>query len=299
MCNVLNNVTLYLLFLLLTSAICSAQSSYNGLTPGKSTRPEVERLLGPPVKEHSKTLVEYSPQRATGRIFVQYAPGTAVVERFEFLCRTQNSSCDDLIRGPNLSLAESSYFRDVWTADPNGTIVRYYGPPQNAAMTVDNESGGSYYALSPARVALYSAELYKAATTTADEAAKNDPTQLTVRSLRFFEADTNSLPLEQRAYRRRFSGEGTRFVSYEIMLAYPKNKLGRPITITSVWSRDGPMQPVRIVLDNNYDSAETYRIFNQGLGKDDGRGFSQRKGNWKVEIYIEGQLVATGTFEIY
>jgi hypothetical protein len=281
------------------SITVAAQASFNGLTPGKSTRPEVERLLGKPVKEHSQTLIEYSPQRATGRIFVQYAPDTAVVERFEFLCRTPTTTCAELTRLLKLPLSDMAFWTASYADDSSGKTVRYYGAPVYLAITVDNESEGSFYSLSPARVALYSAELYKTAVDATEDEDKRDRPQLAVRSLRFFESGQDSLPFEERVYHRRFAGEGTRWVNYEITLAYPKAKLGRPISITCVWSRDGPMQPIRQVLDNNYDSAATYRIYNRGLGRVDGRGFAERKGKWKAEIYVEGQLVATGTFEIY
>lgn len=292
---------IYFLVLLFAALVVStaAQSSYNGLTPGKSTRAEVERTLGKPIKEHSPTLIEYPPQKATGRIFVQYAPDTALVERLEFLCRTPNSGCDGLIRSLTLPVPAPVFWSAAYSGDANGKTVRYYGAPRFLAITIDNESEGLYYSLSPARLAFYSADLYTTALAAAEEAHKIDPAQLTVRSLRFFESDKDSQPFDQRDYRRRFAGEGTRYVNYEITLAYPKAKLGRPIAITAVWSRDGPMEPVRLVLHDNYDNTETYRTYSHGIGNVDGRQFVQRKGKWKAEIYIEGQLVAVGTFEIY
>ena len=42
--------------LLFACATCFGQSTYKGLTPGQSTKTDVERVLGPPVKEHSETL---------------------------------------------------------------------------------------------------------------------------------------------------------------------------------------------------------------------------------------------------
>lgn len=195
-------------FVLLSCATAFGQTTFKGLTPGKSTRTEVERGLGKPIKEHTATLVEYPPQNQTGRIFVQYRPGPDLVERFEFLCRAAGSSCDNLIRSLKLSTSVMPYALNS-SGDGSGKVVRYYYPPQYFATTIDDESEGSFYLLTPARVALYSPELYDAAI--ADEKRKKDPEQLTVTSLRFFESGIDSVPFEDRDYRHRFSGEGTRY----------------------------------------------------------------------------------------
>lgn len=105
-------------FLLLHSVASFGQSSYKGLTPGKSTRVDVERVLGRPVNKVSETLIEYRPQPLTGKIYVQYRRSSPVVERIEFLCRTENSTCNDLIKSLYLSLrplpGEKS-FTGSWT----------------------------------------------------------------------------------------------------------------------------------------------------------------------------------------
>jgi hypothetical protein len=44
---------------LLSCAACFGQTSYKGLTPGSSMRADAARVLVRPVKELSKTLVEY------------------------------------------------------------------------------------------------------------------------------------------------------------------------------------------------------------------------------------------------
>ena len=55
-----------LTFLLLVTAVtCFSQTSYKNLSPGKSTRADVERMFGQPVQSVSKTLAEYKSQRLT------------------------------------------------------------------------------------------------------------------------------------------------------------------------------------------------------------------------------------------
>lgn len=283
-------------------AACAAafgQTEYRGIRPGTTLRADTERVLGQPVKQHSPTLIEYPAQGPSGRIFVQYAAEAGRVERIEFLCRTSNSNCDELTRILKLPISEIGYYTATHAADPGGKIVRYFRAPYYLVVTVDNESEGGFYWLSPARIALYSEELYRSAEAMASAEAAKEVPFLTVRSLRFFEGGMDPPPQWERVYRRKFAGEGTRYVHYELGVAYPKSKLGQPVKITAVWSRDGPMEPVRQINDTKYDYASTSYYFSHGLGNVDGQQFARRKGKWKVEIYMEGQLVATGTFEIY
>ena len=159
---------LTVMLLIVVSAVVSlAQTSYKGLMPGKSRKLEVERVLGRPVKEHSKTLIEYGPQPLTGRIYVQYRMDSAVVERIELVCRLESSTCDDFTRSLGLRLPEQSETGTL--ADSKWTML--YGPPHfivmsggSAGMTGDSDP--------TARMAFYSRELYEAQFVRVEEANK-------------------------------------------------------------------------------------------------------------------------------
>src|SRR6185436_14802756 len=58
------------------------QTAFHGLTPGKSTKAEVEKALGRPVRQLSETLSEYKSQ-GPEQIFVQYLGGSGGVARIE------------------------------------------------------------------------------------------------------------------------------------------------------------------------------------------------------------------------
>lgn len=77
-----------ILFLLLTCAACFGQSTYMGMTPGKSTRADIERILGQPVQSMSETLIQYKPRWDADKIYVQYQDDSAeaIVERIELIC---------------------------------------------------------------------------------------------------------------------------------------------------------------------------------------------------------------------
>lgn len=85
------NKTLAAIFLVLLScATCFAQSTYLGLTPGVSTRVNVESDFGKPIQSVSRTLIEYQPPAYVdaSKIYVQYADDSpaARVVRIEMVC---------------------------------------------------------------------------------------------------------------------------------------------------------------------------------------------------------------------
>jgi hypothetical protein len=151
------NRLIIVLFFLLTANVGYGQTTVKGLTPGKSTKTEVERVFGQPVNKVSETLIEYRPQPLTGKIFVQYREGSPVVERIEFICRSANSNCSDFLKNISLRLPDTNESAKV-PADGSSKIVVYYAPPLYLATTIDEEDA-------PARVAFYSRDLYAVAVT--------------------------------------------------------------------------------------------------------------------------------------
>lgn len=148
-----------LAFLLLVYTNCFGQMNVNGMMPGKSTRAEVERVLGQPVRKVSETLVEYRPMELTGKIFVQYRSSGEVVERLEILCRLQNSNCNDFAKkwGLDALLARDPEAVNMDEFD-NGKTVFFYRQPHYVVTTVDPKDEGG--ATVPFRIAFYSRELY-------------------------------------------------------------------------------------------------------------------------------------------
>jgi tetratricopeptide (TPR) repeat protein len=148
-------------FFLLFCATCFAQTEFHGLTPGKSTRVDVERVLGQPVNKVSATLIEYRPQPLTSNIYVQYRTGSTVVERIEVSCRLENSTCDDFGKSANLRLPKNPETAKV----PQNTSEKhalYYGPPLYVVTTYGDDGVGQSKAV-PARIGFYSRELYASA----------------------------------------------------------------------------------------------------------------------------------------
>ena len=167
--------TLLIVLLTLGPAIWSSgQSTFRGLTPGRSTRPELEREIGHPVKALSATLFEYKEPEDLGRpmgvdkIFVQYRDESpsAVIERIEVLCdypgRPQNRP--DGCYGINERLKERGLkgrlYAHIVEEEKSGLtrMTNYYGPPALSVHT-DRKDGERPI---QSRLGLYSAELFDA-----------------------------------------------------------------------------------------------------------------------------------------
>src|SRR5581483_9484458 len=174
------------MLLLAMCAACFGQTTFMGLTPGKSTRAQAEQVLGLPVNKVSPTLAEYKerPLKLThakvtlnsGKIFVQYRDdGSAIVERIELiLC-----GLADMNRECNVHAMHAEYDPSVPDSEEvrlsGGTLdalqvisgsnrykaTWYFGPPRYMIRTDINKSSdaGSYIEV---RWAFYSKELYEA-----------------------------------------------------------------------------------------------------------------------------------------
>src|SRR5688572_25611481 len=74
-----------LLFVLGSITICFGETNFRGLEAGRSTRAEVEKTLGPALRELSATLSEYKSEKEREKIYVQYGQESNVAHRIELL----------------------------------------------------------------------------------------------------------------------------------------------------------------------------------------------------------------------
>ena len=81
----INRTLIVILFVMLSYVACFGQSSFQQITPGKSTRDYVASVLGEPVRTISATLFEYKPPAGIANVEVEYIAIGAipVVERIE------------------------------------------------------------------------------------------------------------------------------------------------------------------------------------------------------------------------
>jgi hypothetical protein len=159
----MNRTSLIIICLLLSCAACFGQSSYKGLTPGRSTRSDVGHVLGQPIKELSKTLVEYKSPDEAARLYVQYSDESpaAIVERIELACLTDRdgtyNQCFELGQlGGVLNDAFSVTTNQDGPAHLSAHRVEYYSAPRFIVVTTIIKGFKPEM-----RKAFYSKELYE------------------------------------------------------------------------------------------------------------------------------------------
>jgi hypothetical protein len=117
-----------LFFALISCATGFGQSSFQEITPGTSTRNDVARVFGQPVRAISATLFEYNPPSGIARVEVEYA-GSSVVRRIEvyFVIPVSRSA---LINRFNLSPHAESM-----NSNPAGRLMEYFGDSALLVLT--------------------------------------------------------------------------------------------------------------------------------------------------------------------
>lgn len=140
-----------LFWLMLAGAATFGQTSFQGLSPGVSTRSDVARVLGPPVRTISVTHFEYNAPAGIGMVEVRYSESSSLVEQVDvhFLKPISRSA---LIAKFNLPQQASAQ-----TVTEDGKRVEYFGDRALLALTYassDTSSGAS-------QIAYYSRDFFQ------------------------------------------------------------------------------------------------------------------------------------------
>jgi len=131
-----------------------------------------------------------------------------------------------------------------------------------------------------------------------------------ITALRFFEGSPcDEPPLKQRAYRQRFAKVITRDIFTELTLEYPKPEQRLDFTIQAVYQRKAPEgEVVSRPEKKTYlpaDSQRSVHSFRSRAGElvlcapGGGGGSDWPVGPYTVDVFINGEKVASGSFEIY
>jgi PEGA domain len=118
-----------------------------------------------------------------------------------------------------------------------------------------------------------------------------------VEEMKFFESGYDSPELGKRTYQSRFDHRSTRYVNWELDLACPAIPARVDFSINAIWyNPDGTVFANQNM--NTYALPTwTTPVFNFGRGW-------KASGNWKtgwyrVELFVNGNRIATGSFEVY
>ena len=115
----------------------------------------------------------------------------------------------------------------------------------------------------------------------------------TVEGLFFYESGKGFPHQKDRVYRTEFGQSQTRYVNWEIRLKYPKP--GRRIDFAVHHKYFDPQGKMLAEYDNNSYIESNWTSSNHAGGYTAG---TWTAGNYRVELYVAGNKVASGTFEV-
>jgi hypothetical protein len=118
-----------------------------------------------------------------------------------------------------------------------------------------------------------------------------------IKSLRFYEGGYNNPPTSERVYGTRFSQAATRYVWWELSLFYPAPGKQLNFIIRQIWrSEDGSVlanQEMRTYILNTWVNSEHCHSWGSTMVP------SWPLGHYALELYVDGKMIAKGSFEIY
>jgi hypothetical protein len=115
-------------------------------------------------------------------------------------------------------------------------------------------------------------------------------------ALQFFEGPQNTPPKNERRYASQFSRRTTRYISWDLNLAYPMRNSRANFSMRQVWTKpDGTVDhdsEFATYADAGWSHSNHYIGF-EAIGGD---GWSL--GAYRVDLYVDNRKIASGTFEV-
>ena len=278
------------------------QSTYKGLTPGQSTRSDVERALGQPVHQISERLFEYAKDGK--QIYVQYSKDSPTAIRFQVIYSPSVERESVLVAERLPKVADTS------RPSKKGALEEYFAAPQYMVLTYEGSS--------PTRVAqvgYYSRALFESVTpelpkSSAPPAASQSTTpadapsrpadipslNANVAALLFYEGGAENVPFGQRQYKTRFSKADTRGVCAQLDLSHPDAGRTSEFSIEYVFHHNGAFH-YKTITPSRIEAGWTSSNRAQCIGWPTAGNWAF--GSYLAELFIEGRKVAAGSFEVY
>ena len=118
----------------------------------------------------------------------------------------------------------------------------------------------------------------------------------TVEGLRFYEAPAGGVPKDDRQYLRFFDGSNVRYLVFEMTIFYPFQPVSQSFDIEWVYYRNGVYDSGSVTSESTLQGY-TGSIHAIGWGND--LPGSWLPGDYVLELFSEGVLIATGEVGIY
>lgn len=116
-------------------------------------------------------------------------------------------------------------------------------------------------------------------------------------TITFYESGDSTIGKEDRTYETRFDSQQARYINWELTLKYEPAGVRKRFQILAVFRKADGSEVARETLDTyiEKDWNESYHTWGWGSAEP---GFWE-KGNYTVELYMSGNKVIEGQFEIY
>jgi hypothetical protein len=120
----------------------------------------------------------------------------------------------------------------------------------------------------------------------------------TVDSLRFFEGGNEPTLIKDREYNRFFKANTTRYIRWQLNLSHPIRYSDTELSIHAQWFDEDGGRFYRKEASHTIPKSWTASAVDQAYGTPS-RGGYWDAGTYEVDLYVEGNLIARGSFEIY
>jgi len=112
-----------------------------------------------------------------------------------------------------------------------------------------------------------------------------------------FYASEQEIPVAERRYQTRFSKDSLAYLNWELNISYTKKEGRIPFSIMAVYSHSDGSEFARQTLETYVDKGWSNSYHNWGWGWD--KPGEWPKDTFTVALYIQGNMVKQGKFEVY
>lgn len=279
------------LLLALSCAVCNGQSSFQGITPGTSTRDQVNRVLGAPLNTYGTIIANHTPPAGISKLEVIYGPASNVVSQI-YVYLSKPVARQALIQ--KLMLPQQPDFKKT---GENGFLHEFFGGQALLFLVYESTEVDS-----GVKLILYnSKEVFESILKKFRGEPAIPSLNANVTMLRFYSDDAQNAAYnnaEKRVYQDRFSKSQTARISWELDIQFPPPGRRIPYTIeTNFYNWQGTLLDKQMSPGCYIEASWTTAACSNSKGW-------ETPGKWpigiyKVELLIDGQKVITGSFEVY
>lgn len=120
-----------------------------------------------------------------------------------------------------------------------------------------------------------------------------------VTEVKFFEGPYETVSKEQRAYKRNFSRTMSRYIYWELNFEFPTAESRIDFKIEAIWYGTHSNEIFRQSLDSYINPGWTNSWSTLGYGWSKYSSSTWQAGSYRVDFYVDGEKIATDTFNIY